>query len=105
MKIFIGREAELQQLRESRASFRQKGCQIDYLIQTRSKNLFVCEFKFKRRELGPEIIDTTKNAISRFSVPRDVGVAPALFHLGGVSDAVHEANYFYRIIDIADFLI
>ncbi len=87
-----------------RTTTRQKGCQIDYLIHTFSKNLFVCEFKFKRRELGLEIIDATKEAISRFSVPRDVGVAPVLFHLGGVSDAVFEKNYFYRIIDITDFL-
>ena len=83
---------------------RQKGCQIDYLVHTRSKNLLVCEFKFKRRELGPEIIDATKDAMARFSVPRGMGIAPALFHLGGVSDVVYEANYFYRIIDIADFL-
>ena len=28
----------------------QKGCQIDYLLQTVTKNLFICEFKFKRRD-------------------------------------------------------
>jgi len=31
-----------------------KGCQINYLVQTRAKNLFLCEFKFKRRELRTE---------------------------------------------------
>jgi AAA+ ATPase superfamily predicted ATPase len=83
---------------------RQKGCQIDYLVQTHSKNLFFCEFKFKRRELTPDIIEATKETIRRFSVPRGFGVAPVLFHLGGVSDAVYDPPYFYRIIDIADFL-
>jgi len=31
-----------------------QGCQIDYLLQTTTQNLFVCEFKFRRRELGNE---------------------------------------------------
>lgn len=83
---------------------RQQGCQIDYLVQTQSNNLFVCEFKFKRRELGPEIITSVKEKINRFSVPRHYGVAPVLFHLSDVTDQVHRAHYFYRIINIADFL-
>ncbi len=87
-----------------RTTTRQKGCQIDYLVQTSANNLFVCEFKFKRRELGLEVIDATKEAISRFSAPRNIGIAPVLFHLGGVSDAVYENNYFYRVIDITEFL-
>lgn len=83
---------------------RQKGCQIDYLVQTYAKNLFVCEFKFKRRELGPEIIEEVKERIDRFSKPRGCGIAPVLFHLSGVSDHVYENPYFYRVVDIADFL-
>ncbi len=42
--------------------------------------------------------------IKRFSVPRGIGVVPVLFHLGGVSDAVHDKRYFYRVIDIVDFI-
>ena len=26
----------------------QRGCQIDYLIQTKINTLFICEFKFKK---------------------------------------------------------
>lgn len=83
---------------------RRKGCQIDYLIQTRTHNLFVCEFKFKRQELGTEIIDQMKEKMARFSTPRGMAVVPVLFHLGGVSDAVHDQAYFYRIIDLSDFV-
>lgn len=84
---------------------RHKGCQIDYLIQTESQNLFVCEFKFKRRDIGPEIIESIQDKIARFSYPKGFGVAPVLFHLGDVSDRVIEKKYFYRTINIADFLI
>lgn len=85
-------------------SSRHKGCQIDYLIQTRSNNLFVCEFKFKKKELGLEIIDSVKEKIDRLSIPRGYGVCPILLSLGPIADAVYERNYFYRVIDISDFL-
>ncbi len=42
---------------------RQKGCQIDYLVQTLTKNLFVWEFKFKRRELGAEVVVAMQDRI------------------------------------------
>jgi len=87
-----------------RKTERQRGCQIDYLIQTHTNSLFVCEFKFSRREINSEVIESVQNKIKRFSVSRGFGVCPVLFHLGGVSDAVHNSRYFYRVIDIADFL-
>ena len=83
---------------------RQKACQIDYLIQTRTQNLFICEFKFKRKEIDIDIIEAMQKKIDRFSVPRGFSKVPVLFHLGGVSNAVHEKNYFYRIVDMTDFL-
>lgn len=83
---------------------RQKGCQIDYLIQTRTQNLFVCEFKFKKREIGTEILESMKDKISRFSAPRNFGVAAVLFHLGELSNNIYDSHYFYKTIDIADFL-
>jgi AAA+ ATPase superfamily predicted ATPase len=83
---------------------RQKGCQIDYLIQTSMNNLFVCEFKFKRREIGFEIIDEVKEKIRRFSRPRGYGVVPVLVHIGGVTESVYNEQYFYRIVDMADIL-
>ena len=87
-----------------RAQKNRRGCQIDYLVQTHSNNLFVCEFKFKRKEITTEIIDQMKEKISRFSQPRGFGIAPVLLHLGEVSEAVYDSRYFYRIIDIEEFL-
>ncbi len=68
-----------------RATSVKKGCQIDYLIQTQTCNLFVCEFKFKRRELGIELIEEMKDKINRLSIPHGFGIVPVLLHLGGVS--------------------
>ncbi len=85
-----------------KATGRKKGCQIDYLIQTHSNTLFVCEVKMRRRELGLEVIDAMKTKIASLSLPKGFGISPVLLHLGPISDALLNSRYFYRIIDIAD---
>ena len=81
-----------------------KGCQVDYLVQTRTRNLFLCEFKFKRWEIGVEVIEEMQTKMNRLSIPRGFAIVPVIFHIGGVSEIVYEKNFFYRIIDISDFL-
>lgn len=81
---------------------RKKGCQIDYLIQTYSNTLFICEIKMRRRELGLEVIDTMKQKIDALAIPKGFGIAPVLIHLGPLSDALLSSSYFFRIIDIGD---
>ncbi len=81
----------------------KKGCQIDYLIQSRSQTLFVCEIKMRRRELGVEVIEELKTKIDSMDIPKGFGISPVLIHLGPLSDALLNSRYFYRIIDIADF--
>jgi len=85
-------------------SLNARGCQIDYLVQTFTKNLFVCEFKFKRREIGIEVIDEMQEKINSLKIPKGYAAVPILFHIGGVSPSVETNNYFYRIVDITEFL-
>ena len=82
----------------------QRGCQIDYLIQSSTKTLFVCEFKFKRNEIKSDIIDEMKTKISALKIPKGFSAIPVLFHVSGVSANVETSEYFYRIIDITGFL-
>ena len=85
-----------------RGTTRKKGCQIDYLIQTKSNTLIICEFKFRRNELPSSIIQEMKQKCNALSAPRGFGKAPVLFHLGGTSQKVEESSFFYRIIDLRD---
>ncbi|MFI0347694.1 MAG: hypothetical protein ACH346_02815 [Chthoniobacterales bacterium] len=82
----------------------QKGCQIDYLIQTQTRNLFINEFKFKKRELTTDVINQVQEKIQALKIPRGFAAIPVLFHIGGVSSGVATDPYFFRVIDIASFL-
>jgi uncharacterized protein len=78
------------------------GCQVDYLIQTKLNSLICCEFKFRKNELNTSIIKEMTKKISSLDVPKGFGIAPALFHFGGVSPKVEESGFFYKIIDLRD---
>lgn len=82
----------------------KQGCQIDFLIQTKTNSLFICEFKFKKREISGEIISEMQDKISRLKTPKGFAKIAVLFHLSGVASSVATNPYFYRIVDIADFL-
>lgn len=82
----------------------QAGCQIDYLIQTKTNSLFICEFKFKRREISSDIIGEMQEKLSRLKTPKGFAKIAVLFHLSGVSASVATSPYFYRIVDLVDFL-
>ncbi|MEM7402953.1 MAG: ATP-binding protein [Myxococcota bacterium] len=86
------------------ATSSRHGCQIDYLVQTTANNLFICEFKFKRREIGMEIVDSMQEKIATLKIPRRYAAIPVLFHIGGVTSTVATDRFFYRIIDIAQLL-
>ncbi len=87
-----------------KATKQQLGCQIDYLIQTRYNNLFVCEVKFSRNEIKMSIIDEVQQKIARLKLPKHFSCFPVLIHVNSVSDGVLDANYFTKIIDFACFL-
>ena len=87
-----------------RATRSKRGCQIDYLIQTRTNNLYACEFKFRIGNLGSEIIKEMQEKLTRLTIPKGMAIVPVLFHIGGVKESVYFSKFFYRIIDLADLL-
>ncbi len=83
---------------------RKKGCQIDYLIQTKLNVLIICEFKFSKNELSSSILNELKEKSETLAIPKGFGKALALFHIGGVSAKVEESPLLYRVIDLRDLL-
>lgn len=82
----------------------QQGCQIDYLIQTRYNNLFVCEIKFSRHEIKSTVIEDVQQKINRLKLPKHFSCFPVLIHINMVSDALIDADYFTRIIDMGNII-
>ena len=87
-----------------RKTQRKQGCQIDYLIQTQYKTLYVCEIKFNRNKIGSKVIADMQEKISRLSVPKGFACIPVLIHVGDLTDDVQDSGYFQHIIDLAALL-
>jgi AAA+ ATPase superfamily predicted ATPase len=81
-----------------------KGCQIDYMIQTKFNNLFVCEIKFSKNEVGVDVIQEMEEKLSRLTQPRGFSYWPVLIHVNGVSEKVEDSGFFTEIIDFGEFL-
>lgn len=87
-----------------RKTARMKGCQIDYLIQTKLGVLYLCEIKFTRNTIRSNIIDEVKNKMDRLSTPKNMSIIPVLIHIGDVHDDVIDSQFFSKIIDITRLL-
>lgn len=87
-----------------RKTARLSGCQIDYMIQTRHRTLYVCEIKFKRETLGIEIIGELEEKIHRLSLPKNFSVRPVLIHVNGVTDELKDQSYFSHLLDFGELL-
>jgi len=83
---------------------RRKGCQIDYLIQTKMNSLIICEFKFSKNELSSSLLSEFKEKVDTLLTPKGFGKALALFHIGGVSPKIEESLLFYRVVDLRTLL-
>jgi hypothetical protein len=86
------------------ANKRLPGVQVDYLIQTRFKTLYLCETKFSQERLGASVIDEMRARIARLRPPRGFSIRPVLIHASSVTPAVVESEFFASIVDFTSFL-
>jgi hypothetical protein len=87
-----------------KAGARKRGCQIDYLIQTRFRYLYACEVKFRQGALGKEVIEEVEEKLRHLKLPRGFSCRPVLIHVNGVSEDLVDSGYFVRIIDFSELL-
>ena len=76
----------------------QRGCQIDYLIQTCFHTLFVCEIKFSKDPIPGSILEEMREKIDRMKIPKHFSIRPVLIHVNGVTDVVIESGFFAHIV-------
>jgi uncharacterized protein len=88
-----------------KASTRNPGCQIDYLIQTKFGTLYVCEIKFSKSPIGSSIIQEMETKIKALKPAPGFSYRPVLIHVNGVTEEVVDADYFAAIIDLGQLLL
>ena len=81
----------------------KSGCQIDYLIQTKTA-LYVCEIKFSKNPIEKEVAEEVRKKIEALKIPKHLSFRPVLVHVGGVSKRLVEEDYFDIIVDWTDLL-
>jgi AAA+ ATPase superfamily predicted ATPase len=84
---------------------KQAGCQIDYMIQTRFKNLYICEIKFSHKPISVEVIQEMKKKLQAIKIPRGFACLPVLIHINGASQSIHEAGFFSHVVDFSENLV
>ncbi|QQR79414.1 MAG: AAA family ATPase [Deltaproteobacteria bacterium] len=82
----------------------RQGCQIDFMILTKFNILYLCEIKFRAKEIDKDIIQEIQQKIDRLSLPRNFSIRPILIHVNGFHESLIESEFFSHIIDFADFL-
>ncbi len=83
---------------------RARGCQIDYMIQTKFSTLYICEIKFSKNEVGVSVIEEVQAKISSLAFPRGFSCRPVLIHVNGVTQDLVDSDYFSAVIDFGKFL-
>ena len=83
----------------------KKGCQIDYLIQTRFNTLFACEIKFSVNPIKSDVLSEISHKLANITLPKRFSCWPVLIHVNGVSDGVQDSGCFIEIIDFSLLLV
>lgn len=87
-----------------RKTTKQKGCQFDYMVQTRANSLYICEIKFSHNKIGYKIIDELQKKINALKGIKKFSYRPVLIHVGGVTDELEASGYFVKIIDFCQLI-
>lgn len=87
-----------------RKTQRVKGCQVDYMIQTKQKVLYLIEIKFHQGNISTAIFPEIQKKLDALKVPKNYAVLPVLIHVNGVDEAVQYGDFFHRVIDFSELL-
>ena len=87
-----------------RKTLKNRGCQIDYLIQTRFRTLYLFEIKFSKNKVSSKVIEEVKEKMERLKIPKGFSCLPILIHINGHSPLIEEQEFFIETIDFSNLL-
>lgn len=87
-----------------RKTARQRGCQIDYLIQTKTNTLYICEIKFSKYPISTDVIKELEEKASRLTKPKSFSIRVVLIHVNGVAEELEDHPIIDHIVDFSEML-
>jgi AAA+ ATPase superfamily predicted ATPase len=87
-----------------RKNQRTKGCQVDYLIQTKYNVLFVCEVKFTKKLVSTDIIQEVEEKASRILAPKNFSKRIVLIHTHDEPENIQGDKYHWSVINALSFI-
>lgn len=86
------------------AALRRQGCQVDYLIQTKHRVLYLCEVKFSDSQIPYGVLKEVEEKSKRIKIPKGFSLRCVLICVNGVVDRIEHSDFFSNIIDFSTFL-
>ena len=85
-----------------RQTSKQKGCQIDYMIQTKFRTLYICEIKFSQNKINSKVIEEVQQKIDRLKIPKGFSIRPVLIHINGIEESIK--SFFTHTINMENLI-
>lgn len=86
------------------ATTRRQGCQIDYLIQTKHRVLYLCEVKFSERDIPYGVIKEVEEKARKLKIAKGFSLRCVLIHVNGAAESIEHEDFFSNIIDFGTLL-
>lgn len=83
-------------------TLKQRGVQVDYMIQTKFKTIYLVEIKFKAGKIGSEVIREVQEKIDNLTLPKGYSIRTVLIHVNGITEQLLEKRFFSYIIDFSE---
>lgn len=87
-----------------RKTARQKGCQIDFLIQTYQNILYLIEIKFSQSKIGLHVEQEMQEKIANLNRSKGFSIRTVLVQVNGVTEELKNSSMVDYIIDFADLV-
>lgn len=88
---------------QEKTSKTKGACQIDLLIETRGRTLFLVEMKF-RKKIDSSVIKEVQQKIDVLKRPKYYSVRPVLVYEGELDELVESEQFFDRVIKFGELL-
>ena len=85
------------------APYKNKGMQIDLLIETR-RYFYIVEMKFHLNPLTLDVVKSMKQKVKRFICPPNKSVRTAIINVNGAVEKVNNSDYIDICVNISDHL-